>query len=56
MLEEARREGLPYVELTTDPGNQPSQKVILGNGGILVERFRSPTYGKEELRFRISLG
>lgn len=56
MLEEARREGLPYVELTTDPGNQPSQKVILGNGGILVERFRSPTYGKDELRFRISLG
>ncbi|WIM13802.1 GNAT family N-acetyltransferase [Enhydrobacter sp.] len=55
MLEEARREGLPYVELTTDPDNQPSQKVILSNGGILVERFRSPTCGKEELRFRISL-
>jgi hypothetical protein len=29
--------------------------VILSNGGILVERFRSPAYGKEELRFRISL-
>jgi predicted acetyltransferase len=55
MLEEARREGLPYVELTTDPDNRPSQRVILGNGGVLVERFRPPAYGKEELRFRISL-
>jgi predicted acetyltransferase len=55
MLEEARREGLPYVELTTDPDNRPSQRVILGNGGVLVERFHSPAYGKEELRFRISL-
>jgi predicted acetyltransferase len=43
MLEEARREGLPYVEL------------ILGNGGVLVERFHVPAYGKEELRFHISL-
>jgi predicted acetyltransferase len=55
MLEEARREGLPYVELTTDPDNRPSQRVILGNGGVLVERFHVPAYGKEELRFRISL-
>lgn len=55
MLEEARREGLPYVELTTDPANEPSQRVILGNGGVFIERFCSPAYGKEELRFRISL-
>ena len=55
MLEEVRREGLPHVELTTDPDNEPSQRVILGNGGVLVERFRHPVYGKEELRFRISL-
>src|SRR5262249_11547139 len=32
MLEEARREGLAYVELTTDPDNEPSQKVIRTNG------------------------
>ena len=55
MLEEARREGLPHVELATDPDNRPSQRVILGNGGVLVERFHAPAYGKEELRFRISL-
>ncbi|MBN9490149.1 MAG: GNAT family N-acetyltransferase [Alphaproteobacteria bacterium] len=55
MLDEARREGLDYVELTTDPNNEPSQKVILANSGALVERFWSPSYGKEELRFRIPL-
>jgi predicted acetyltransferase len=57
MLEEARREGLAYVELTTDPANEVSQRVITSNGGVFVERFRAdPVYGdKEELRFRIPL-
>lgn len=55
MLNEARREGLPYVELTTDPDNEVSQKVILSNAGVLIERFRSTAYGKDELRFRIPL-
>ncbi|SJZ50158.1 Predicted acetyltransferase [Enhydrobacter aerosaccus] len=55
MLDEARREGLPYVELTTDPDNDPSQKVIQANGGVFVERFSSAAYGKDELRFRIPL-
>ena len=57
MLGEARREGLAYVELTTDPDNEPSQKVILANGGRFVERFRAvPGFGgKEEFRFRIDL-
>lgn len=55
MLDEARSEGLPYVELTTDPDNEPSQKVILANGGALIERFRATTYDKDELRFRILL-
>lgn len=55
MLGEARREGLPYVELTTDPDNEASQKVIRANGGLLVERFWAAPYGKDELRFRISL-
>ncbi|HEY6979891.1 GNAT family N-acetyltransferase [Reyranella sp.] len=55
MLEEARREGLPYVELTADPDNEASQKVIRANGGVLVERFEAPAYGKEELRFRVAL-
>ena len=57
MLDEARREGLSHVELTTDPDNEPSQKVILANGGRFVERFRAvPGFGgKEEFRFRIDL-
>jgi predicted acetyltransferase len=57
MLPEARREGLAYVELTTDPDNEPSQKVILANGGVLVERFKAEAaYGdRDELRWRISL-
>jgi len=57
MLDEARREGLAYVELTTDPDNKVSQKVITANGGVFVERFRaSIAHGeKEELRWRIPL-
>jgi predicted acetyltransferase len=53
----ARAEGLSHVELTTDPHNTASQRVILANGGVLVERFfRSREYGgSEALRFRIAL-
>ena len=57
LLPEARALGLPYVELVTAPDNEASQKVILANGGTLVERFRAgPAYGgREGLRFRIEL-
>lgn len=57
LLAEARKEGLPYVELTTDVENVPSQRVILGNGGTFVERFdRGPAYGNSDgLRYRIML-
>ncbi len=57
LLPEVRREGLDYVELTAEPDNTPSHKVITANGGVLVERFRADAaYGaKEELRFRIRL-
>jgi predicted acetyltransferase len=57
LLSEARREGLDYVELTTDPDNLPSQKVITANRGSLVKRFRKePAYGgAEALLFRIPL-
>jgi predicted acetyltransferase len=45
------------VEITTDPTNFASQRVILANGGALVERFIKPAqYGNSEgLRFRIQL-
>ncbi|MFP6562259.1 GNAT family N-acetyltransferase [Paraburkholderia sp. B3] len=58
MLAEAQGEGLEYVELTVDPENLASQKVIASSGGILVERFRKAAAygGAEALRFRIALG
>lgn len=56
MLGEARALGLPYVELTADPDNAPSQKVILNNGGRPVGRFaKHAAYGGESLRYRIEL-
>lgn len=57
MLPEARAVGLPYVEITTDPDNLASQRVISANGGVLFERFtKPPQFGhKPGLRFRISL-
>jgi predicted acetyltransferase len=57
MLPEARKLGLKYIELTTDPDNVASQKVITANGGVLVNRFRKEAaYGAtESLLFRIAL-
>lgn len=53
----ARERGLPYVELTTDPANLPSQRVITSNGGVLVEEFAKPAAfgGARSLRYRIDL-
>jgi predicted acetyltransferase len=56
MLGHAAGEGLAHVEITTDPDNVASQKVIERNGGVLVERFmRPPAWGehKEGLRYRV---
>lgn len=58
LLPDARALGLPYVELTTDPDNVASQRVIEANGGVLVERFFKPAIygdGLEALRYRIAL-
>ncbi len=53
----ARAEGLRYVEITTDPDNFASQRVIEANGGILFEHFVKPAQlgGKPGLRYRIAL-
>ena len=55
LLPEAAAIGLAYVELTADPENHASQKVILANGGRLIERFaKTGAYGGAEgLRYRI---
>ena len=57
MLPEARALGLPFVEITTDPDNVASQRVIEKAGGVLVERYTRPAvYGGEPgLRFRIAI-
>jgi predicted acetyltransferase len=57
LLADARAEGLHRVEITTDPSNIASQRVITANGGALVERFMKPSQygGHEGLRFRIEL-
>jgi predicted acetyltransferase len=57
LLDDARTEGLPYVELTTDPDNLPSRTVITKNGGVLVERFTKVAGhgGGPGLRWRITL-
>ncbi|MBR0683999.1 GNAT family N-acetyltransferase [Roseomonas eburnea] len=57
LLPEARAVGLPHVDLTTDPENIASQRVILAQGGYLVERFRKDAAygGQEGLLFRIPL-
>ena len=46
-----------FVELTTEPENLASQRVIERNGGQLVERFeKAPAYGGgTSLRYRITL-
>jgi predicted acetyltransferase len=58
LLPLAREVGLPWVDLTTDADNIASQRVILANGGRLVEQFAKPeSYGEQQasLRFRIRL-
>jgi RimJ/RimL family protein N-acetyltransferase len=57
LLPLAREVGLPFVELTTDPDNIPSQRVITANGGVLVETFVKDAVwgGKPGLRYRIDL-
>jgi len=57
MLRCAAEEGLRYVEITMDPENVASRKVVEANGGGLVERFQYPIqYGATDaLRFRVDL-
>ena len=55
LLIEAKTEGLAYVEITADIENIASQRVILRNGGTLVEQFTKPLQhgGTQGLRYRI---
>jgi predicted acetyltransferase len=56
-LAHARAEGLQYVEITTNPDNAPSRRVIEANGGVLIERFQRPAQygGTDAVRYQIAL-
>ena len=56
ILIEARSVGLGRVEITTDPDNFASQRVIERNGGTFVETFVNEHFGPEpHLRYAIDL-
>ena len=57
ILPAARALGLRYVEITSDPDNEGSQRVILAVGGYLLERFKKTEHygGAPGLRYRIDL-
>jgi predicted acetyltransferase len=57
ILPEARRVGLTFVELTTDPDNFASMRVIEKNGGQLIDsRTKTMERGTgDELLYRIEL-
>ena len=57
LLPEAKAEGLAYVEITIDPYNRASRRVVEANGGVLVEEFTRPAAygGTPAMRYRIEL-
>jgi len=57
ILPRLRAVGLPFIDLTTNTDNIPSQRAILANGGRLLEAFIKPeAYGSgEALKFRLAL-
>lgn len=58
LLPEAKKIGLPFVYISANPNNLPSQKVILANQGVLLGKFqKTKAYGEgqESLRYRITL-
>ena len=57
LLPDTKSEGLRFVEITTDPENIASQRVIEANGGVLFEEFTKPVQfgSKPGLRYRIAL-
>ena len=54
---EAKALGLEYIEMTTDPDNIDSQRVMLACGAVMVERFQKPAVygGIDGLRYRLFL-
>lgn len=57
MLDLARLEGLPHVDIVTDLDNVGSQAVVRANAGVVVEEFITPPASGSHaaLRFRVLL-
>lgn len=56
MLSEAREVGLECVDVTAEDANVASQRVILANGGALIDSFVSSLHGPASRhRYRITL-
>jgi len=57
VLQDAKAEGLRYVDLTARPDNVPSRRVIQANGGEFLEEFTTPASlgGHREVRYRVHL-
>jgi predicted acetyltransferase len=57
MLQDAKLEGLRFVEIVTNSDNVASCRVIESNGGRLVEELvKPPAYGGvSALRYRVML-
>jgi predicted acetyltransferase len=57
ILNDARTEGLRYVEISARPDNIGSRRVIEANGGVFVEEYLTPTCvgGHREVRYRVNL-
>ena len=55
LLADAAAEGLRYLEITTEPENTASRRVIEANGGELVEHFMKPAGygGTPAVRYRV---
>jgi predicted acetyltransferase len=54
LLPVAREVGLTRIEITCDDDNEPSRRVIVTNGGVLIGT-RPPPGGRTKLAFRIDL-
>jgi predicted acetyltransferase/GNAT superfamily N-acetyltransferase len=54
LLPVAREVDLKRVQLTCDPGNEPSRRVILTNGGVFERQYQTPE-GDAKLSFWIDL-
>jgi predicted acetyltransferase len=57
VLKDAGTQGLKYVEITTDPDNLASRRVIEHNGGVVFEEFDTPESlgGGRKLRYRVQI-